>query len=107
MADEKTNEVALDERVHAAMVARLGHGNGMHANTIRVEMRAAELYWVLRLAMWGLDARRAEFKAKPAAERDAGDLMSVASWGSDLETFADALAKVEVVKPARGRTGGK
>lgn len=92
---EKEKEPQLDEKLRAVLTKRFGENWRRH---ISVTMRADVFWWILRLALWGLEVREKELKAKPRDQRDMGEVMSLGSWQMDLEEFVEAISKGEEVK---------
>lgn len=97
---EITGEPTPDERVEKELTKRFGQN--WHRN-INIEMSAFELYWILRLAMWGAEQKEAEYKAKPASMWDMSERLNVASHFGSIDTFAQAVAFGPEVKSKKKR----
>jgi hypothetical protein len=59
---------------------------------ITLTLRADNLYWLVRLAQWGIDARREHFK-RDASTRPAEAAASLASWSMDLQNLVDTIKR--------------
>ena len=63
-------------------------------------MSAADWAWLVKLAEWGLEQRRKDFKAQPGGT-DMGDIMSLESWQSNINELVDKLCLAKVTKPRK------
>lgn len=90
-------EPSDSDRLYAVLMAR--YGTNWSGKTVKVEVRVDALTWIIRLAEWGLDQRRKEWRETKPAERDVGLMMSLGSWAGDIQTLVDAaIAEVEKSK---------
>ena len=98
MADEKkqTQEQKLEDRLLEILYKKFG--DQRWHERLALNVRADTLSWIVRLALWGLAARRKEMNMG-----DAGDMMSVASWLSDLDGLIEQIATAPVVKESRAK----
>jgi hypothetical protein len=67
-------------------------------HNVTITVRADALYWIVKLAEWGIDERRRHFKSD-ASTRPAEAAASIASWTLDLEAL---VKNIEAVLTPKG-----
>lgn len=112
MSEEK-KEKSLEQRLEEILYAKLGTD---YRRDLSLTIRADALSWVLKLAVWGLEARLEKYRNTPREKRNVADVASIGSFEIDLEAMLSAIEKADVVPlptkriPAKGRGkkgGGK
>jgi hypothetical protein len=87
--EESTQEKSIPDRLYDLFVEQFGED---WRREITLTLRADNLYWLVRLAQWGIDARREHFKSD-ASTRPAEAAASLASWSMDLQNLVDRIKR--------------
>jgi hypothetical protein len=90
---EKKKEESLEDKLFRQLSRRFGNN---WRRTLRVELRADSLSWIVKLALWGYEQRKKEIKEDKG--KDICDVMSLVSFQHDLEQFVEAVCNGKEVK---------
>jgi hypothetical protein len=86
MEEDTDSDKSVPERLWNYLTARYGDD---WRHDVKLTLRADDLYWLVRLAQWGLDGKREALRKSP--NKDAGEVASVASWQQQLEALLSQI----------------
>lgn len=96
--------VPLDQQLEQILYDKLGTD---YRRDLSLTIRADALSWVVKLAIWGLEARTRKFRETPREKRDVSEAASLWSFEIDIQQMIEAVAKADVVPLPAKRISGK